>query len=579
MNLIDIIKYNSSYKQSSSEEEVRIAVLANINIQLIKPILEYHCALFKINAYVTILGFNNFIEETKSTSFDCYLFFWETINLTEGLKGNYYNLTKEQKEALVNKISAEINITLNQLKNVPLIIFNKFNELVFSFDPLVGHDDFNIAKKLNEFLNSFKQTNLELFQIENLLLNREIDKVFDFRQYYTTSSLYSQDFIFIYAKKIAYFLHQKNGAQKKMLILDADNTLWKGVIGEDGIDGIKCSVNNPIGKIYNEIQLLFKFLKNQGVLLAMCSKNNPEDIQKVFDKKKEMILQSDDFIIKKVNWESKHKNILDIAEEVNIGVDSLVFIDDSIYEIELIKKFLPDVKVLQVPSNLSDYPNQVKDLFALFIGTLKTKEDANKTQQYIEEKKRKIEFANYKDLDEYINSLGLKIILEKNESTSLERCTQLTQKTNQFNLTTKRYKESQIERMQKAKDWLVLSISLKDDYGDYGITGLSIIQLDSKKAILDTFLLSCRILGRKVEQKLFEIIIMELKSRNIKELNAKYIPSKRNNQVRHFLDSRGMQLINKGTNKEVKSYKMNVNDFVKDKNLNIKVIENGKYKL
>lgn len=572
MNLIEIIKYNRSFKQSTSKEELKIAVLANINIQLIKPLLEYHCAHKDISAEVTILGFNNFIEESKNKNFDCYLFFWEVINLTEALKGNYYHFTEDQKQALLNKTSNEINLTLNQLKDAPLIIFNTFNEFTFTFNPLVGREDDNIAAQLNKLLKSHRQTNLQLFHLDHLIQEVGKDKAFDLRQYYSTSSLYSQDFIFKYTEKVASFLCQNNGGLKKMLVLDADNTLWKGIIGEDGIDGIQCTVDHPVGKVYNEVQLLFKFLKNQGVLLALCSKNNAEDVQYAFEQKKGMVLESDDFIFKKVNWQSKNQNILAIAEEANIGVDSLVFIDDSDFEIELIKQTLPEVKTLQVPSNISEYPEQVKALFSLFIGPSKTKEDVNKTQQYLEEKQRKVEFEKHKNIDEYINSLGLKMTLEKNENAPLERCTQLTQKTNQFNFTTKRYKESQIEQMQKAKDWLVLSIRLKDDFGDYGTTGLVLIHFELKEAVLDTFLLSCRILGRKVEQKLFEIILEELRNKNIEKLNAQYIPSKKNTQVKNFLDSMGMHLLQEDIISGVKTYQMDVNDFSSEQKINIEVI-------
>ena len=572
MNLIEIIKYNRSFKQSTLKVELKIAVLANINIQLIKPLLEYHCAYKDICAEVTILGFNNFIEESKNKNFDCYLFFWEVINLTEGLKGNYYHFTEDQKQALLNKTSNEINLTLNQLKDSPLIIFNTFNEFTFTFNPLVGHEDDNIALQLNRLLKSHRQTNLQLFHLDHLIQEVGKDKAFDLRQYYSTSSLYSQDFIFNYTKKIASFLCRNHGGLKKMLVLDADNTLWKGIIGEDGIDGIQCSVDHPVGKVYNEVQLLFKFLKNQGVLLALCSKNNSEDVQYAFEQKKGMVLVSDDFIFKKVNWQPKNQNILAIAEEANIGIDSLVFIDDSDFEIELIKKTLPEVKTLQVPSNISEYPELVKALFPLFIGPSKTKEDVNKTQQYLEEKQRKVEFEKHKNLDEYINSLGLKMTLEKNENAPLERCTQLTQKTNQFNFTTKRYKESQIEQMQKAKDWLVLSIRLKDDFGDYGTTGLVLIHFDLKEAVLDTFLLSCRILGRKVEQKLFEIILEELRNKNIEKLKAQYIPSKKNAQVKNFLDSMGMQLLQEDLSSGVKTYQMDVKGFSFEQKINIKVI-------
>tara|TARA_B100000579_G_C22839942_1_gene860888 strand:- start:444 stop:2162 length:1719 start_codon:yes stop_codon:yes gene_type:complete len=571
MNLINIIQHNRSFKENTSLKPIRLGILANVSLQLMKPILEYYFSLKDINVEVYNLGFNNFIEESKDSSYDFYFIFWELINATETLKGDYFNYSFNQKQDLFNKIKTEIKLTLENLSNAPIIIFNTFSEFSFTINPVYNYDDFNIARHLNDFLKKQDNPNLLVYNFDALILECGIESAFDYRQYYLSSSLYKNKLIEEYTKSIIPVVLNKLGRQKKMIILDADNTLWKGVVGEDGINGIKCGVDDITGKIYNEAQLLYKYFKNKGVLLALCSKNNLEEIKLVFDKKKEMVLSSNDFVSKRVNWLPKNQNIINIAEETNIGLDSIVFIDDSDFELELVKKTIPEVKTIKVPTNISEYPILIKQLFPLFNFSSITNEDRQKTQLYLEENKRKDSLKNFSDIEDYINSLGLELAISRNEKIPLERCAQLTQKTNQFNFTTKRYTESQIKKMIDSIDWHIFSMELSDKFGNYGTTGLVILRLENTKAIINTFLLSCRILGRKVEEKLFQFLIEELKSRGIESLYGEYIPSKKNSQVSSFYEKMGMKYIKESSNQTKKKYELLIDSFSFKSNTNIKI--------
>ena len=571
MNLIEIIQHNRFFKENTSLKPLKLAILANVSVQLLKPILEYYLSLKKINAEVYILGFNNFIEESKHSSYDFYFIFWETINLTENIKGGYFNYSLNQKQDLLNKIKIEIKLTLENLSNAPTVIFNTFSEFSFTIDPTYNNDDFNIARHLNDFLKKQNSPNLILYNFDAIILKCGIENAFDYRQYYLSSSLYRTELIQEYSKSVIPFVLNKLGFQKKMIILDADNTLWKGIVGEDGINGIKCGIDNIIGKIYNEAQLLLKHLKNKGVLLALCSKNNLDEIKYVFEKKHEMILKSDDFINKKVNWQPKNDNIKKIAQETNIGLDSIVFIDDSDFELELVKKTIPEVKTIKVPTNISEYPIIIKQLFPLFNFSSITNEDRHRTQLYLEENERKDSLKNFSDIEDYINSLGLELTISINEKIPLERCAQLTQKTNQFNFTTKRYTVLQIKKMIDSIDWQIFSVELSDKFGNYGTTGLVILKLKNKKAIINTFLLSCRILGRKVEEMLFQFLIEELKSRGIESLYGEYIPSKKNSQVSDFYEKMGMKYVKESSNPTKKKYQLLIDSFNFKNNTNIKI--------
>ncbi|MFL2597106.1 MAG: HAD-IIIC family phosphatase [Flavobacteriaceae bacterium] len=573
MELIEIIKHNRSFKQRTSLKPIKFGILANVTLQLIKPILEYYFSLKNINAVVYNLGFNNFIEESKDSNYDFYFIFWETINLTENIKGDYFNYSLSQKQELFNKIKTEIKLTLRNLSNVKAIIFNTFSEYSFTIDPIHKDDNFNIARQLNDFLYKQKKLNVTTYNFDALILKCGIENSFDYSQYYLSSSLYKSKLIEEYVKSIIPFILNKLGAQKKMIVLDADNTLWKGIIGEDGIKGINCNVDNIKGKIYNEAQLLFKYLKNKGVLLALCSKNNIDEIRNVFKNKDEMILKSDDFVNKKVNWYPKNENIRKIAKEVNIGLDSIVFIDDSDFEIELVKKTLPEVVTIKVPNNISEYPSRIKELFILFNISTITNEDTKKTQLYLEENKRRNASEKFDSIDNYINSLGLKLAVSKNDKIPLERCVQLTQKTNQFNFTTKRYTELQIKNIIKSINWEIYSMKLSDKFGNYGTTGLIIIKTENKKAIIKNFLMSCRVLGRKVEEKLFQFLIEDLKSKGINHIYADYKQSNKNQQVSDFYNKMGMNHIKNESNPEIKKYELPIEKFSFKNNLKIKIYE------
>ena len=222
------------------------------------------------------------------------------------------------------------------------------------------------------------------------------------------------------------------GKSKKVLVLDCDNTLWGGILGEDGINGIKINGLSYPGRIFYEVQQILLSLKNQGVLLAICSKNNLSDIEDVFERHPDLILKSDDFVVKKVNWKDKATNILEISKELNVGIESIVFVDDSKFEVGIVKDVHPSVETFLVPENLTQYPTEISKLGSLFYKTSYSKEDILKTKNVLEEKKREKKKKSYRLVEDYLSSLGLEIELFWNEKSQVSRAAQLSQK--QINL-------------------------------------------------------------------------------------------------------------------------------------------------
>jgi FkbH-like protein len=314
-----------------------------------------------------------------------------------------------------------------------------------------------------------------------------------------------------------------NQIRKKILFLDADNTLWGGIVGEDGLDNIDIDENYP-GVTYRLFQNQIKQLKNSGILLAMVSKNNKEDIEEVFNKKN-MPLKLTDFIATKINWNPKSQNIIEILEDLKLGKESAVFIDDSDFELSEVKNSL-NIDVVKASSI-----NPIDNLYILEkISSIKTLnislEDKNKSTQYLQESSRKNNESKFESIEEYLCDICMEITMSLNNFSQIKRITQLINKTNQFNSTSKRYNEADV--MKIMSNHKVYSFSLVDKFGDLGIISIAIL-IDNN---IDLFLMSCRALGRKVENKVLFIISNDHES----SLSVRYKSNNKNAQVESFFE-------------------------------------------
>ena len=334
--------------------------------------------------------------------------------------------------------------------------------------------------------------------------------------------------------------------RKKCLVLDLDNTLWGGVLGEDGIEGIQVDGDYP-GKAYHYWQEGLKELERNGVILAICSKNNQIDVEALFAAR-EMPLTLSDFACLRINWTDKATNIREIAYELNIGLDSFVFVDDNPTERELIRQQLPMVAVPKWPSQPYELPifyNQlVEDYFSVY--TL-TDEDKSKTEQYRQNANRALAQAQYSNMEDFLRSLEMRLTIAPATDITIPRIAQMTQKTNQFNLTTKRYAEADIHSLldNGARIW---TLAVADRFGDNGITGLIILKFKNGW-IIDTMLMSCRVLGKGIEEAFFKNVIGRYKG----ALMAQYIPTAKNGQVADFYERMGLKL-EEMNNEGVKEY-------------------------
>ena len=332
-------------------------------------------------------------------------------------------------------------------------------------------------------------------------------------------------------------------SRKKCLVLDLDNTLWGGVLGEDGVDGIKLGGDYP-GKAFAYWQQALLQLAHHGVILAICSKNNEADVQEAWDKNTAMVLKREHFSALRINWQDKATNLSELADELNIGLDSMVFIDDNPAERELVRQLLPQVEVPDFPEKpyqlMPFFKELVEKYFRIYAVT---DEDRAKTQQYHSNALRRAEQSRFADLEDYLYSLDIEIGVMPADEHNLPRIAQMTQKTNQFNLTTRRYNEDEV-RQRLTQGWHVFCMAVRDRFGDSGITGTMFLEpVDGKTVNIDTLLLSCRILGRGIEDAFFKTVLNLLRLDGYRQVTASYLPTAKNAQTADFYDRMGMTCI------------------------------------
>jgi len=534
MKYNEIIKLNHELDGVLKEEEYKVVILSNIMVHQSKEICEYLLRAESVNASVSIGEYDNIVQDSaKAQDANAVLIFWEMCNFIDGLQYKVNTLSETELQSLVEKIKLEIDLVFNNLKNTPLVLINKFSSLIFDQFSLNISRANKLTNELNFYLKNSIGENFKIIDIDKVMSRLSIDLSVDLRYYYLSKTLYSIEFYKQYFEYVKPIFLSIAGKIKKALIFDCDNTLWKGVLGEDGFDNIK---------IYQEIQYLALDLANRGVIIGLCSKNNPEDIDKVLEKHPDMIIRDSDIVIKEVNWNNKASNLKSIAKSLNIGIDSLVFIDDSSFETDLIKKELPEVTVFQVPKKQFKYGMMVRKLNNLFYNPSETKEDGRRVKIYKEQLQRTKSEESIGSIEDYLATLDLMLKVYIDDITQAARISQMTQKTNQFNLTTKRYTEGEIIALIKKESSTVISINVQDKYGDHGLTGLAI--LDNTQSIIDTLLLSCRVLGRNIEYQFMDVIVDIAKRNKLVELSAAYIKTNKNHQVVDFYEKCGFMKLN-----------------------------------
>jgi FkbH-like protein len=402
--------------------------------------------------------------------------------------------------------------------------------------------------------------NIRIIETEDIVRVVGQQAAFDSRFYFRNKAPYAGTYMNELASRISAAARGFGAHFYKVLVLDCDNTLWGGVIGEELINGIQLDPYDYPGNIFWRMQQEFAALERQGILLALVTKNNLADVEEVLRQHPNMVLKEKHIVAKQVNWEDKPSNLRALAKELNLGLDSFVFLDDSSFECEAVRQQLPMVKTLQVPSMLSDYPRVVEEIKSLFLAGGIAADSTGKTEQYRQRAGAEDLKARFDTQEEYLKSLELKVELRRNARSSAGRISELSQKSNQFNLTTRRYSVAEIEQMMDGESHAVYSLVVSDRFGNAGLTGVAVINYEGKVAVVENFFMSCRVIGRGVETAIWTPIVADAVRCGCVDLHAKFVPSAKNAHVSHFFDRLSMPLI-KESSEGVRSYSILAADF------------------
>jgi FkbH-like protein len=402
--------------------------------------------------------------------------------------------------------------------------------------------DWSFRKWVNMELGLAAPPYLHVCDLEFLAHRQGVERSRDERAWFETKQPCSPDLLLDVAREVTHLIIGLHRPPKKVLVLDLDNTLWGGVVADDGLDGIEIGDTSPRGEAFKAFQRYIASLKDRGVLLAVASKNDHEKAEAVFLKHPEMVLHVEDFVSFRANWEPKSENLRQMAVDLNLGLDSFVFVDDNPAEIEIVRQFAPEVATIELGPDPSKYVPQLQDC-RFFEPRNITTEDAERTRQYQSEARRQEALGAITDMDSYWESLEMVGEISAFTSVDIPRLAQLINKSNQFNLTTRRRTEADLHLLLTDPNFACFSFRLSDRFGDHGLVSIVIAQRTGDVMNIDTWLMSCRVLKRQVEDEVLNEVVRLAGELGCTKLTGVYLPTSKNAMVRDFYERMGLTLV------------------------------------
>lgn len=567
-NVNALLKQERKISKSSvaDGEEIKIAVLGSCNIQYFCRVLKTLLFYKKINACIYEGEYDGIKMAVYDTTSSFYKYEPDIVIILPDYRDlkSYTALfsSESEVEKNINDLFSDVQQLWDKIhERLPkATIF--FSNYVVPIERMLGNLESNY-----QFSRQYTIQRLNLFLIQKrpdyvLIIDLEYYASLCGKKDWFDESGYAMNKLSFTLKQTGYVVNlfvraimAYTGRINKCLVLDLDNTLWGGVLADEGVFGIQISPTDAVGETYLAFQRYIKDLKRRGVILAVCSKNDMDIAKEAFNKNPYMILKLEDFVCFYANWEDKATNIKRIAEEVNIGVDSIVFFDDNPVERDLVKQLLPEVTVIEVPRDPAEYCRAIELSNAFYWSSL-TQEDISRIETYNADAKRnelKKSIINY---DEYLCQLEMKCKIQGITKYTISRFSQLVNKSNQFNLRTIRYSESEIENLSQDSDYKLLTVSLVDKFSNYGIISCVILHKVSNICFIDTWVMSCRVLKRGIEYITFNRIYEEAKSWNCSVIEGEYIPTAKNKLVSSLFEDLDFILKNSQSMPQKYAYKI-----------------------
>ena len=509
-----------------------------------------------IDLNVQVGQFNAYVQEILnkdsalySFSPDVVILAAQTRDLAPELWSRYTELTATDVREVVKRIVAEFDHWLEAFRsqsNAHLILHALETPLFPNqgiLDCQFPSSQVAAIQKINDEIRRLAagHTGVYILDYDALIARHGRARWYDERKWLTVRMPIAADHLKGLADEWLRFIHPLVGKTCKALVTDLDNTMWGGVIGEDGMEGISLGVEYP-GAAFQAVQRAMLDLYQRGILLAVCSKNNLSDAMEALEKHPGMLLKPEHFAACRINWNDKAVNLREIATELNIGVDSLAFLDDNPVERERIRSDLPEVTVLDLPNDPMGFARVLRET-PVFERLTLSDEDRERGRYYAEQRQRLELERSASSLEDFFRSLRQEIEISSVTPATLTRVSQLTQKTNQFNLTTRRYSEQQIAELAKNPAWGVYAVRVKDRLGDNGLVGAVITQDTEDLTDIDTFLLSCRVVGRTVETAILSFLIDQCRQGGRTKLQGWFSPTKKNDLAKEFYARHKFQVV------------------------------------
>jgi len=538
-------------KEKLGYRKIKLAIVSDSASQFLKSAIKGYGIEKEIDFDIYEADYNQIDLQVFDFSSELYEFEPEFIFInysSEHLLKEFYKKSKNQQFNFSNdKIAHFKNIvdTITSKLKSKIIVNNylEINDNVFgNFATKVEISFIYQLRKLNFQLMDFSRENKNLFIADFTSLQSQYGYHFTFdpKLYTSADIVHSIDFIPYIAKSITDIVCSISGIFKKCLILDLDNTVWGGIIGDDGIEGIQIG-DLGIGKAFTELQLWAKQLKQRGIILCVCSKNTEEIAKEPFALHPEMVLKLEDIAVFMANWDNKVDNIKYIQSVLNIGFDSMVFLDDNPFEREMVRNGISDITVPHLPEDPAEYLGYLRTL-NLFETASFTDEDEIRTQQYQEEAKRNILQKSFSNEEDFLKNLNMLSDLKPFNKFTIPRVAQLTQRSNQFNLRTIRYTEEEILQIADSKEYFSLSFTLEDTFGEHGLIGIIILKnIDNESLFIDSWIMSCRVLKRGMENFTLNKIVELAKEKGFNRIIGEYIPTKKNAIVKNHYSDLGFE--------------------------------------
>jgi len=534
----------------------RLAILRSFTIEPAVPLLRAAAFLGGIDLSVHIGGFDNYAQQLLDPASDLYAFGPEVVILalqTRDALPAIWEGYSDRSSAESDGAAAEFSGSLGQWlrtfrsRSNAHILVHTFEKPTYAaagiLDQQAADGQAATIQRVNGSLTDLQReiSGISILDYDALISRCGRDKWHDERKWLVMRMPIAAENLLALAHEWLRFLHPLTGKIGKVLVTDLDNTLWGGVLGEDGLNGIRLSREYP-GAAYLALQRVLLDLNNRGILLAIASKNNSEEALRAIEEHPGMLLRRRHFAAMEVNWNSKAESLRRIAVELNVGIDSLVFVDDNPVERQNVRLELPEVTVIELPPDAMAYARAVREC-PLFERLSLSSEDRVRATLYSQQQDRREFEKSHASLEEFYQSLEQKIEISRLSGSNLARVVQLIQKTNQFNLTTRRHNAVELERLVADPAWRVYAAQVADRFGDNGLVGVCITRHSARICEIDTFLLSCRVIGRTVEDAILHFLVEEAKAQGASRLQGWFLPTRKNAPAEKFYEMRGFQLV------------------------------------